>query len=169
MSKSATIIEAIKSWAPILTFLSGWLINSFINWYRSRAPVDFGLSEDNKLTKRKNVSRNPVTPITFIFKNKTKKRLTNLIFDVQIWRPLRLSDTNHAFESFAKEGSTKIYKRDMQVYQLRHCIELGPKETKTPSIELHTQDNKPDIYPIDINFSSKEYNGKNKRCKIHVI
>lgn len=154
----------------ILALLSSWAVPFFINWWKARPRVDFGLVRENKISDKITVGRKPITPLTFRFKNKTKKRLRDLYFEIEIWRPLRLSNTNHALELFRGElGRTLLVRRDNEVFHIRHIIELGPKEERDVSIELHTEKNKPDIYPIDMTFSSPQHDFKRKVIKIEII
>ncbi len=141
-----------------------------IIWWKARPRVDFGLLKDNKISNKITVSRRTVTPITFRFKNKTKKRLRDLYFDIEIWRPLRLSDTNRALGLFTgEEGRTLVVRRDDEVFHIKHIIELAPRKEKDISIELHTEGNNPDIYSVDMAFSSPQHNFKRKVLKIEIV
>lgn len=154
----------------ILSLLVAISLPLIIAWWKARPRVDFGLLRNNKISNKITVSRRSVTPITFRFKNKTKKRLGDLYFDIEIWRPLRLSDTNRALGLFTgEEGRTLVVRRDNEVFHIKHIIELAPKKEKDISIELHTERNNPDIYSVDMTFSSPQHNFKRKVLKIEIV
>jgi len=153
-----------------LSLLSAWAIPFFLAWWNSKPRVDFGFLRGKNISNKMSVSRTEVTPITFIMKNKTKKRIEDLYFDIEIWRPLSLSDTNRAVHLFTGEaGRTLVVQRDGKVFHIRHIIPLAPEEQKRISIELNTGGNQPDIYPIDMTFSSPKHNFKRKVLKIEII
>ena len=153
-----------------LSLISAWFVPFFIDWWKSRPRVDFGLLRSGKISDMLRVSKKPVTPITFRFENKTKKRLKDLYFDIEIWRPLALSNTNRALQLFRGElGRTLVVRRDNEVFHIRHIIELSPKERRDISIELNSEHNQPDIYPINMTFSSPELESKFKVLNIEIV
>ncbi|XOB40798.1 MAG: hypothetical protein ACKKMW_01905 [Candidatus Nealsonbacteria bacterium] len=154
----------------LLSLISAWFVPFFIDWWKSRPRVDFGLLRSGSIADMVRISRESVTPITFRFENKTKKRLKDLYFDIQIWRPLSLSNSNRALQLFTGElGRTLVVRRDTEVFHIRHIIELAPNEKRDISIELNSKHNQSDIYPIDITFSSPELESKFKVLKIEIV